>query len=144
MIIQPNLAIECDTLGFLERVHNNSVDLVYLDPPWSFMKDESDDYYEFIFKVIQHSYRCLKDSGSLFFYSNPDLNTDFHLLLKKTFDAKAFTTEFVIPRKSYGNNSRTLGQTHDTIILYTKTEKHSLNFKIKHVIPEEVKRLFPY
>lgn len=144
MTIKPNLAIQCDTFSLLERVSDKSIDLVYLDPPWVFHEIEKEDYYEFIFKVIQQSYRCLKDTGSLFFYSNPDLNTDFHLLIKKIFDARNFVTEFIIPRKTLVVRKNSLGQVHDTVILYTKTENHSLNFRIKKTSADSLKNIFPF
>ena len=147
MILKPNILIHSDTLLALERLPDDYVNLIYLDPPWpnSLNQDKSffgDDYYTYIFKVIQQSRRVLKKTGNLFFYSNPDLNTDFQLALRDVFGNKYFEAEFIIPNK--GATTSPLGARHQNLILYKKLKENFLNAKARKLSKEEIKNLYPY
>lgn len=147
MNFEPNILIHSDTLVALERVPNEYIDLVYLDPPWPSSSNQfssllADDYYTYIFRVIQQSYRILKRTGNLFLYSNPDLNADFHLALREIFGSKNFESEFIIPRKFASLSS--VGARHENLILYKKSDKSFLNGKVRKLTKEEIKKNYPY
>jgi DNA modification methylase len=141
MSIEPNLLCHCDCLQLLERVEDESCDLIYLDPPW--LTNESadrDSYNELIFKVAQQAKRILKGTGNLFLYSRPDLNFDFHSILKEVFESKNFLLEYVIQSKSFSNNP--LVHSHDTLLSYRKSDKSVYNKVFKTNI-NDIKKLFP-
>lgn len=60
MTLNPNSLIQSDSLLALERIPSESVDLVYLDPPWPYTNPKfsplmADEYYTYIFKVLQQA-----------------------------------------------------------------------------------------
>jgi DNA modification methylase len=119
-----------DCLETLSRFEDNTVDLVYLDPPWNtgneglFLSTEpSINYDKFIFRVIQQAHRVLKQDGNLVFYSIPALNVNFHNLIRPVFGDKNFRAEFIIPISKANFRNKMFRHTHETVILYSKTEK---------------------
>lgn len=147
MTLTPNLLILDDSLRVLERIENQSVDVVYLDPPWfaqNWQIHEGmslDDYFEGIYKVLQQSFRILKDSGCVVLFSNYELGVDFHLLLRKVFGSNNRTVDFVIPRTSRKSNQSIAA--FDTIIVYGKST-FTLNTSIKDYDEGEMSKLFPF
>jgi DNA modification methylase len=147
MTLTPNLLILDDSLRVLERIESQSVDVVYLDPPWftenGFIYEGKsfDDYLENIYKVLQQSFRVLKDSGCVVLFSNYELGLDFHLLLRKVFGSDNRKADFVIPRLSRSAKQNIAG--FDTIIVYGKAG-FALNRKTKKQTESEISRLFPF
>ncbi|MES1220966.1 MAG: site-specific DNA-methyltransferase, partial [Bacteroidota bacterium] len=144
MIIYPNSLIKSDALVLLERLDDQSVDLVYLDPPWFTMGDDpsvsKDQYKNFIYKVLQQVQRVLKRTGNVFMYSRPDLNLDFGMLLGEVFGVENYVAEFVIPVKRHTN--RGTESVHETLFFYRLSEEHVNNRLYKNSM-EDIRRLFP-
>ena len=76
------LVFSMDAIDFLRNVRDDSVDLVFLDPPFNLGKRygerpsgcdrlSKDDYEELLKGVLEHSVRILKPGGSLFVYHVP-------------------------------------------------------------------------
>lgn len=128
----------------MERLDDQSVDLVYLDPPWFTMGDVSavskDQYKNFIYKVLQQAQRVLKRSGNIFMYSRPDLNLDFGTLLAEVFGVENHVAEFVIPTKRPTN--RGTESVHETLFFYRISEEH-VNNRIYRNNEEDIMKLFP-
>jgi DNA modification methylase len=135
MAIEPNLLIASDALLLLEKMESESVDMIYLDPPWPTQEDPFDakrrTYRTFIYKVLQQAYRVVKRTGNVFFYSRPDLNLDFGPLLKDVFGTQNFVAEFVIPLPTAFNAHPRHWTSHETILFYKRSDDHVQNMAYK-------------
>jgi DNA modification methylase len=146
MIFPVNSIAHCDALSLMERLEESSYQLIYLDPPWpdqiEFKEQvENTDYLGFIFKVLQQCKRLLTDSGNIFLFSNPELNTDFHPILRQVFGVENYVSEFVIPRRLHGSG---YSHHHETLIFYRKSKEFIFNKKILQRPEDEIESLFPY
>lgn len=144
-----SIIILADCLEALSRLEDNTVDLVYLDPPWNtgnegvFLSSEpSLNYDEFIFRVIQQAYRVLKQDSNLVFYSIPTLNVNFHNLIRPVFGDKNFRAEFIIPISKVNFRNKMFRHTHETVILYSKTEQFKF-FPLVELSESELTKRFP-
>jgi DNA modification methylase len=147
MELDKNILCCADSLRLMERVETGLAQLVYLDPPWfseySLEAISKDDYLDYIFKTIQQSKRVLSEDGFIFLYSNPDLNVDFQIILKKALGEHNFVTEFVIPRRAVVAASG-YSFKHETLLVYKKSVAAKLRNRIVLVDEVEISRLFPY
>jgi DNA modification methylase len=145
MQLKPNLLIHSNALDVLERISDQSIDLVYLDPPWltdkSVSDNERDEYINFIYRIFQQCRRALNSSGNFFLYSRPDLNPDFTHLLMQVFGVRSFVNEFIIPSKRQAQTR--FWSSHDSLLCYSKTEHHTYN-KVYSVDENDIQKLFPY
>lgn len=142
--IVPNSLSLCDALVLLERLENESVDLVYLDPPWNTGKElsmQNDEYLDFIYKILQQAHRVLSPDGNVFLFSNYEQGVDFHMLARKVFEPENRKIDFVIPRKRISNIHTTT--TYDSLIVYGKSSKR-LNTRVKKLTKKEIANLFPF
>jgi hypothetical protein len=130
--IKPNVLYRADCLKLLERISSKDVTLVYLDPP-SFSEDKSSggrsdhhspaEFLKFITFVVKHSRRILKESGSLFFHSEPRTTPKVRPILEEVFGNQNFLNEFIWPRKAVGHSLSSRARSeHDTIFHYGKTD----------------------
>jgi|688.fasta_scaffold384592_2 hypothetical protein len=145
--MKPNVLVNIDALEMLERVDNECVDLVYLDPPWfqennkKQKANKEDEHNEFIYKILQQSKRILKKTGNLVFFSEPFVNLNFQPLIVKVFGAENFVGEFIVPQRNVFHQR--FSQRHSTMIFYGRTNKHYFNNQIE-MSSAEVEKLFPY
>jgi len=72
-----NTVIQGDAIEELRKIPNNSVDTVFIDPPYNLGKqylnyeDERRDYVEWSLKWLEECFRILKPNGSLFLLNIP-------------------------------------------------------------------------
>jgi DNA modification methylase len=141
-------AVYCgDASGVLRKFPENSVDLIYADPPFFTNKQ-----YEIIWKdgyevrsfedrwaggiqnyiawmepKIRECERVLKTTGSMYLHCDQHANAHLRLLMDKIFGANHFVNEIIWcytgPRKSPNSFSRK----HDMILIYSKTNNYVFN-----------------
>jgi DNA modification methylase len=127
MSIQPNALYQTDCLALLERIPDEQINLVYLDPPW--FSDEFTDthaplnesfqqYLNFLSRVFQQAQRVLADSGSLYMHSEPGLTAYVRILLDQIF-RKNFRGEFIIPKLRRDKIGPSGG--HESVLMYSKS-----------------------
>lgn len=96
MNIQSNALFTCDALLLLERIPSNSVQLIYLNPPWisgssKRPKPENhpsltdEQYTAYVSKIIQQAWRVLARSGNLFVQWTPEMSIDVRLVMNQVF-----------------------------------------------------------
>jgi|GEM_PF-4216231 len=144
-----SILINADCLEVLSKLEDNTVDLVYMDPPWNtgseglvYPKENSLNYDEFIFRVIQQAYRVLKQDGNLVLYSIPSLNVNFHNLIRPVFGDKNFRAEFIVPITKVNFRNKMFRHTHETVILYSKSDNFKF-FPLVEISKEELIERFP-
>lgn len=153
--------VEADNLDWLEMQSSNSVDLVYIDPPFNTGKiqqrtriktvdgkrtkieelssnrysDSFDDFTEFIRPRLEHAHRILKDSGSLFFHIDYREAHYSKVLLDQIFGRSNFINEIIWAYDYGGRAKKRWSAKHDNIFWYTKSETYTFNFEEMDRIP---------
>lgn len=159
-----NLLFEGDCLEIMKKLSHNSIDLIYLDPPFfsnrkhevvSFgnklvfndeWKYDIDNYLDFMVEVLIKCYRLLKDSGLLF------LHCDWHAVhylkieLDKIFGYKNFRNEIIWKRHNSQNNSKQgtklFGRMHDSILMYSKSQNYKWNQIYHQYSDDYIKKVY--
>lgn len=131
-----------DCLDILKNFAAESIQLVYLDPPfftqrthtlgtrdrkrefsfddvWSSHKE----YARFIFDRLEEMWRVLSATGSLFFHCDRNASHIVRLLLDEVFGSDRFRSEIIWHYRRWSNAQKGLLPSHQTIYYYTKSEQ---------------------
>jgi site-specific DNA-methyltransferase (adenine-specific) len=130
----------------IKTISAESVDLVYLDPPFFTQKTHSlvsrdnskefsfndkwkslDEYLKFIEDVLIQCRKALKDTGSIFLHCDKSASHHLRLLLDKTFGENNFRSEIIWAYKRWSNSKKGLLNSHQTIYFYSKTKDYKFN-----------------
>lgn len=137
-----------DCLELLKRFDENSIDLIYLDPPFFTntiqklktrdgnkefsYKDiwkSNNEYAEFLYDRLLELKRVLKNTGSIFVHCDKNSTHIIKMLLDDIFGLKQFQSEIIWYYKRWSNSKKGLLSSHQTIYFYSKTQ----NFKFKTI-----------
>lgn len=125
-----------DNLSLLKNVNNNSINLIYFDPPYNtgrhfYNFDDKfksvDDYVSFIKERIKECFRCLKPNGNIVIHIEPKISHYFRLICDEIFGINNFKNEIVWQTGGNAKNLYKLNRFHDTIIVYSKKGKSIFN-----------------
>jgi DNA modification methylase len=143
-----NQLILGDCLEVLKTLASDSVDLIYLDPPFfsnrnyeviwgdkgeirSFEDRWSggvDHYIAWLKERVEEMHRVLKPTGSIFLHC--DWHADAYIrvfILDKIFGEQNFRNEIIWKRSyGHGDSKKSLGRSHDVILYYVKNQKKYL------------------
>lgn len=138
-----------DCLEILDNIPNESVDLVYIDPPFFTQKihklmnrDRSLEYqFSDIWKSISEYatflqlrllklQNKLKPTGSIFFHCNHDSSHIARFLLDEIFGSEMFRSEIIWYYKRWSNAQRNLLPAHQTIFFYSNTNEYKFNVEL--------------
>jgi DNA modification methylase len=147
-----NKLILGDNLEILKQLDSESVDLVYLDPPFfsnrnyeviwgdagevrSFQDRWSggmDHYIAWLKERVAEMHRILKSTGSIFLHCDWHANAYIRVeILDKVFGMNNFRSEIVWKRSSAHNDAkqgrRALGNISDSIYYYSKSNDYTFN-----------------
>lgn len=129
----------------LPNVKNNSVDLVYMDPPFFTQRThvlknrenieyKFDDKYssleDYLFQIgttIEHAQRILKDTGSIFVHCDKTASHHLRQVLDEKFGTSNFRSEIIWSYKRWSNSKKGLLNSHQVIFFYSKTDKYKFN-----------------
>jgi DNA modification methylase len=150
-----------DNLGALRLILPNSINLIYLDPPFftrkNYSKGFEDDgnkqefsdndwkdlgsYLEFIRERVTELYRILKEDGALYFHCDWHASHYIKIILDQIFGYENFRNEISVKRIRKNVNEREkvkkLNVGYDVILFYAKSDKHLINSpKINDERPE--------
>lgn len=136
-----------DNLKVLSTLDSESVDLIYIDPPFFSNRnyeiiwgDEAEIrsfedrwegginvYIEWMKDRVIELHRVLKSTGS--FYLHCDWHASHHLrvMLDNVFGIKRFQNEIVWYYRGGGLSKERFGRRHDTIYFYTNSNKWTFN-----------------
>lgn len=135
-----------DSLTLLKKVSDNSVDLVYLDPPFFTQKKHklssknsetifefddkwlsSNDYILFLRERLIEIRRVLKPTGSIFFHCDKAASHYVRILLDEIFGASNFQSEIIWSYKRWSNSKKGLLNSHQNIYFYSKNASFKFN-----------------
>jgi len=136
-----------DCAHVLEYFPEQSVDLIYVDPPFF-----SNRYYEIIWgngyerrafedrwkgginnyiawmePKIRECRRVLKETGSMYLHCDWHANAHLRILMDRIFGEKNFQNEIIWHYRRWTASSKRFQRLHDTILFYTKGSKHRFN-----------------
>ena len=150
MKIQCGNIYQGDNLYFMADIPDESIDLIYIDPPFgtqslwqsrAFTENVQElqfydiwgggihGYIEFMVERLRHMHRLLKPTGSLFVHLDWRTSHYIKIELDKIFEVKNpassntnFVNEIVWCYGSGGASKRHFSKKHDTILFYAKNK----------------------
>lgn len=129
-----NKVYHADNLKILENIPDNSIDLVYIDPPFNTKikqqrikdgpsyKDTFEDYLGFIRPRIEHIHRILKDTGSLYFHIDYREVHYCKVLIDEIFGRDNFLNEIIWAYDYGARTTKRWPAKHDNILVYVKNK----------------------
>lgn len=135
-----------DCLHIMQNFDAESVDLIYLDPPFFTQKKHSlktkdrkrefsfndlwsshSEYAEFLFLRLEQMYRVLSSTGSMFFHCDRNASHIVRILLDEIFGKEMFRSEIIWNYKRWSNAKKGLLPAHQNIFYYTKSNNFTFN-----------------
>jgi len=125
-----------DCLEVMQDIPDESVDLIYLDPPFCTQKDfgqfndkweDIESYLTFIRQVLSECFRILKPTGSIYYHCDFRTNYLVRVLLNDVFGAKNFQNEIIWSYGSVGVSDKRFARKHNSIFFYSKTKDYQFN-----------------
>lgn len=137
--------IQGDNLEILKNLDAESVDLIYMDPPFFTQKtqkltnksnkvysfednwDSIDSYKLFLKERIRECKRILKKTGSIFVHCDKSANHHIRLILDEVFGDEMFQSEIIWSYKRWSNSKKGLLNNHQNIYFYSKSKQFKFN-----------------
>lgn len=135
-----------DCLDIMDRLDPQSIDLIYLDPPFFTEKRHKlknrertkefsfDDiwgndkaYGEFLTQRISKMKELLKDTGSIFVHCDRSGEHIIRAILDNVFGTENFQSEIIWSYKRWSNSKKGLMPSHQNIYFYSKTKSFKFN-----------------
>ena len=139
-----------DSRELLKQVDSNSVDLVYIDPPYCTGRDfyhfddrfkSSADYRELLMRpILTECHRILSNVGNIVVHVEPKVSHHIRILLDDIFGEKRFKNEIVWVSGGNHKSKKQLQRNHDTIIVYQKSTTSIYNPEHKEYDDETIKK----
>lgn len=145
-IINVNHVHHGDCIDVMKKISDQSVDMIYLDPPFFSNKKHSltsrngnnrysfDDlwqghreYADFMFNRLMEAKRVLKDTGSIFIHCDKSANHILRLIGEEIFGTENFLSEIIWSFKRWSNSANNLTPNHQTILLFSKSTNYKFN-----------------
>lgn len=141
-----NEVIHGDCLDVMKEMTDQSVDLIYLDPPFFTSRKHSlssrdrsshysfDDlwachktYADFMFSRLLEAKRILKDTGTIFIHCDKSANHILRLIGEDIFGEENFLSEIIWSYKRWSNSANNLTPNHQNILFFSKTGSYKFN-----------------
>jgi DNA modification methylase len=143
-----NKLILGDNLESLKDILDESIDLIYLDPPFfskqsyeviwgdegeirSFQDRWSggiDHYVGWLYERVEQMHRILKETGSIYLHCDWHAQAEIKVfVLNKIFGSKNFRNEIIWCYSGPANSTKSFPQKHDTIYRYSKSDAFIFN-----------------
>jgi site-specific DNA-methyltransferase (adenine-specific) len=136
-----------NNLEILPKLEDETVQLVYLDPPFFTQKTHSlmardnsaeysfsdcwnsrEDYLNFIRQVLLECHKKIKPTGSIFLHCDKSASHYLRILLDEVFGESNFQSEIIWAYKRWSNAKKGLLNSHQTIYFYSKSDDFKFNF----------------
>tara|TARA_Y100000590_G_scaffold224638_1_gene254041 strand:+ start:3518 stop:5155 length:1638 start_codon:yes stop_codon:yes gene_type:complete len=148
-----NILIEGDnfhSLSVLNYTHNNSIDVIFIDPPYNTGNDDFKYNDKFVDKVdvyrhskwisfmkkrLELAKKLLKQSGVIFITIDDNEFSQLKLLCDKVFHEENFVSTIPWQARKSVSNDTIVSQSHHYILLYAKNhkilQKRKINFRLR-------------
>ncbi len=119
-----------DALDLLMSLENESVDLIFADPPYNIKKAEWDtfssqkEYVDWSMNWITEASRVLKSSGSLYICGFSEILADIKWSASHLFKGCKWLVWFYRNKGNLGND---WGRSHESILHFRKSKKFTFN-----------------
>jgi site-specific DNA-methyltransferase (adenine-specific) len=141
-----NKVIFGDCFNVLNKIKSESVDLIYLDPPFFTQREHKlttrdgrqnynfsdkwkdiDTYIECLTTRLNKCRDVLKNTGSLFLHCDRIAAHYLKVTLDSIFGVENFQSEIIWSYKRWSNSKKGLLNNHQTIFFYSKSENFKFN-----------------
>ena len=141
-----NSVITGDAFEVLKNISDNSINLVYLDPPFFSQKEHEltsrlngkkysfddkfsskDEYISFISPILKEIKRILTNDGSVFLHCDRYASHYLREELDNIFGESNFQSEIIWSYKRWSNSKKGLLNAHQNIYFYSKTKNFKFN-----------------
>lgn len=135
-----------DARTALQKIVDNSINLVYLDPPFFSQKEHElrsrsdgkkysfedkfsskEEYISFMSSILQEIKRILKVDGSVFLHCDRYASHYLRTELDNIFGETNFQSEIIWSYKRWSNSKKGLLNAHQNIYFYSKTKEFKFN-----------------
>ena len=135
-----------DCFEQLDMIPDESVDLIYMDPPFftgkifkgrareggasylfSDIWESWKDYYDFLYQRVVKCRRVLKSSGSIFVNCDRGANHIIRMMLENVFGKECFQSEIIWTYKRWSNAKKGLMNQHQNILFFSKGNSFKWN-----------------
>lgn len=135
-----------DCFDLLQQVPDESIDLIYMDPPFFTGKvhtlktrDRAREfsyedlwrchktYTEFLFRRIVGMKRVLKKTGSIFVHCDSNATHLIRALLDNVFGLNQFRSEIIWFYRRWSNAKKGLLPAHQTVYFYSRSDQYKFN-----------------
>ena len=141
----------CDNLELLPTFISESVDLIYIDPPFFSNRnyeiiwgDEAEIrsfedrwegginvYVDWMKQRVMELYRVLKPTGSFYLHCDWHAGHYLKVMCDEVFGKNNFQNEIVWCYKTGGATKKRWGRKHHTIFFYTKSQAYTFNTQLE-------------
>jgi DNA modification methylase len=151
-----NTVYQEDNLTFLRKLESNSIDLIYIDPPFysgvdykefSDQWNSLDEYLNFMKLRVMEMHRILKEDGSFYLHCDTNASYDLKPQCDTIFEKRNFRREIIWNVASVsGFKSQVKGwvRQHDIILYYTKSDEFTFNKQYSPYKEDYIKKMFRY
>jgi len=145
-MLKINQIYNLDCFDFLSKIDDNSINLAVIDPPYNMSKADWDtfkshkDFLDFTYKWIDALLPKLKQNGSLYIFNTP-FNSAYilqYLVSKNMFFQNWITWD---KRDGLGTSKRKYSNGQESILFFTKSDKHIFNYNDIRVPYESTDRI---
>ena len=136
-----------DNLEELVKFPKESVDLIYIDPPFFthrnyevVWKDEAEirsykdrweggikHFISWLKPRVQAMYEILKSTGSFYIHCDWHANAHIRIMLDEIFGEENFQNEIIWAYRTGGSTNKRWNRKHDNIYFYTKSKNYTFN-----------------
>jgi len=162
--LKTNIIYCGDNLKILAEIPDESVDLIYIDPPFNSnrnyevfwgdiqekrrFEDRHGDvkaYIDYMRPRILELYRVLKNTGSFYYHCDWHASHYIKIMLDQIFNFNNFQNEIIWCFKTRHFSKKHFGRKHDTIFFYSKSDNYTFNWQeILRPLSESTIKKFKY
>ena len=119
-----------DAIKFFKTLENESIDLIFADPPYNIKKAEWDtfssqkEYVEWSMEWIKEAHRVLKKTGSLYICGFSEILADLKWAASSLFQGCKWLVWFY---RNKGNLGNSWGRSHESILHFRKSKDYIFN-----------------